>query len=141
MSASTISSTMTTTTTTTTPLFWDPDRDSFYINLGDGKVTRACGYCRKRVSECVCEEEEEEGFPEEGCCGRCSGDNNKGGTELWNDLCDECDGNWGEDDEEEEEEEEEEEDRCEECGGKLVDMGVGWAEGECDCSTDDEEDE
>lgn len=33
----------------------------------------------------------DEGFPEQGECGRCEGENGKGGTCLWNDLCARCD--------------------------------------------------
>jgi hypothetical protein len=56
---------------------------------------------------------EEDEFPETGCCGRCGEDNGNGGTELWCDLCEDCDewegGGWKREQEEREEEEEEEE--------------------------------
>jgi hypothetical protein len=33
-------------------------------------------------------------YPETGECGRCGEENGKGGTPLWNDLCESCDGEW-----------------------------------------------
>ena len=38
-----------------------------------------------------CEECREANYPETGECGRCGEENGKGGSPLWNDLCEDCD--------------------------------------------------
>jgi hypothetical protein len=56
----------------------------------DEHPDREPGYDEDGQWHCVdCRPDED--YPGEGCCGRCSEDNNKGGTALWNDLCDDCD--------------------------------------------------
>jgi hypothetical protein len=60
---------------------------------------KACSECGDRKScgnynedmRWFCEDCDDFTIRNVGECGRCGDDNNKGGTELWNDLCDDCD--------------------------------------------------
>lgn len=50
-----------------------------------------CEDCAEGCEYCPdCDEEKEGEFPAQGKCGRCGEDNGKGGTELWCDLCEDC---------------------------------------------------
>lgn len=43
-------------------LYYDEDQDSYYIRVGEGRIARACGECRHRMTECLCRKAREEEY-------------------------------------------------------------------------------
>jgi hypothetical protein len=62
---------------------WDDCEKCGQLFENEPDCPKICGECEK--------DEDDEKIEDVGECGRCGEDNNKGGTELWNDLCNKCD--------------------------------------------------
>jgi hypothetical protein len=62
---------------------WDDCEKCGQLFENEPDCPKICGECEK--------DEDDEKIEDVGECGRCGEDNNKGGTELWRDLCKKCD--------------------------------------------------
>lgn len=45
-----------------TTIYYDDDQDCYYISVGEGRIARACGECRHRMTECLCRKAREEEY-------------------------------------------------------------------------------